>query len=133
MPSPKLNNIIDRYPKLRDKLTALVDFISQQVAAGRMEIVPAIAAQSLKISEAEVLGYLMLFQREGLLHPIYQVYCKNKRALLSEVESPRQIAESIDCQYCGEDHSNPDELEVELIFRVEEKAWENLTHNVAVS
>src|SRR5579862_4937084 len=130
MLSPKLSKIIDRYPKLQEKLTALVAFISRQVASGRKEIVPAIAAQSVGISEAEALGYLMLFEREGLLHPVYQVYCNDKRTLLLEVKSLREIPKSIHCQYCDEDHSSPEELDVELVFKVEEKAWENLTHNV---
>jgi len=98
-----------------------------------MDIVPALAARSLGTSEAEVLGLLMLFEEQGLLRPVYQVYCADKKTFLGEFNRKDEIPEAIHCEFCDEDHCDPEKLEVELVFRLLDVTWLSVGHNVAIA
>jgi hypothetical protein len=131
--SSKFESILAKHPKLRANLAALASYIGRQVEAGRTDIVPALAAAGLKISESEILGLLMLFEKQGLVKPIYQIYCAEKKTLLAEVDSKDDISEVVYCKYCDKEHRDPDEFEVELVFRAVNGVWEAAPQNVAVS
>ena len=133
MRSSKFESILARHPRLRGRLTALAAYIGKQAEAGRMDIVPALAARSLDTSEAEVLGLLMLFEEQGLLKSVYQVYCADRKTLLGEFNSKEEIPEAIHCEYCGEDHCDPEKLEVELVFQLADVAWLPAGDNIGVS
>ena len=133
MQSPKLEHIKQEHPKLRDQLSALANYIARQASAGRREIVPSLAAEYLKSSEAGTLGLLMLLENERLLRSVYHVYCRNKGTLLLETTRKDEIPEAIYCKFCGEEHADPDELEIELVFQIVDRAWEPLHTAARVS
>jgi len=134
-PSIKFESVLAKHPSLRERLIALATYVAKEVDAGHRDIVPALAARALRVSEAEILGFLMLFEEQGLLTHVYQVYCAGKKTFLGEFESKKQIPDSIPCQFCDKDHCDPDELEIELVFRLVDVSWlPNVHHhNAAVA
>jgi hypothetical protein len=107
----------------------LAGYIENQIESGKTDIVPALAAASLRCTEAEVLGLLMLFEKERMVVPAYKIYCKRNRTLLKTVCNKENIPTDIYCKFCDEEHADPDELEVELVFQVRTETWELLHNN----
>ena len=131
MQFPRLENIKAKYPSLSRQLDDLAAYIVKEAGRGNKEIEPSLAAQSLGTSEAEVLGLLMLFEQEGLLKHVYNIYCGDKRTFLKSVYEKGQIPATIYCRYCDKEHTDPDEFEIELAFQILDSAWEPLHQNVA--
>ena len=131
MQSHKFDLIKQKHPKLRGRLSALAEYITRELNSGRDEIVPAIAGQYLNTSEGEVLGLLMLLEKAGLLKPFYQVRCRDKGAFLLEIPFKEQIPEAIRCKFCDEEHADPNDIEIDLVFKISDSAREVFPQGVA--
>src|SRR5207249_2433308 len=123
MRSPGLESIKRKYPNLSRRIEDLATYIGEQIKRGRRDVVPVLAASSLHTTEAEILGLLMLFDKEGLVRPAYKIYCADKRTLLKTVYNKRDIPTVVYCNVCGREHVDPDELEIQLVFEVKPEAW----------
>jgi hypothetical protein len=98
---------------------------------GQKELEPYLAAQALHTTEAFALGLLKLFEDAGLLKHSYNIYCGKQRTFLANVWEKEDIPSVIYCKFCDEEHCDPNDFEVELVFTVEDSAWQSLSQNVA--
>lgn len=111
------------HPRLRPLLEALESYIAHEVDEGRTRIVPALAAASLKKSEAETLALLMLFEDAGMLAHEYDIVCKRTGAVLKTVSDKSELEDAlaVSCQLCDTKHGS-DDLRTELVFEVKPSA-----------
>jgi len=123
MQFPQLDRIKSNHPRLRPLLEALETYIGHEVEDGRTRIVPALAANSLRKSEAETLALLMLFEDGGVLTHEYDIVCKRTGAVLKTVadKSELQDALPVPCQFCDQEHG-ADDIRTELVFEVKPAA-----------
>jgi hypothetical protein len=128
----KLQSIKDVHPSLAKSLDRLVVYVLKEFDAGRKEIVPALAAQALRKSEAEALGLLMLLEEKDLLASAYDIYCLEKGTFLKRVRSKKEIPKAIYCKFCDAEHSDPDDLEIQLVFPLNEEVWRDVRQNALV-
>lgn len=131
MSSQGLESIKLRYPDLSQKLDSIAEYIVDQRARGAGEVEPELAARATRTTEATALGLLMLLEDEGLLKHVYNIYCSRTRSFLESVTDKRQLPRALRCRFCDAEHSDPDDLEVELAFQILDAAWEPLHRNVA--
>jgi hypothetical protein len=131
MSSQKLESIKLKYPGLSRRLDALAGYIADLQARGADEIEPALAARFLGTTEAAALALLMLLEEEGLLKHVYNIYCSRTRSFVESVDEKSEVPRALWCRLCDAEHADPDDMEVELAFRVLDAAWEPLHRNVA--
>lgn len=123
MSSPDLESIKKKHPSLSASIDALAGYVQIQLERSG-EVVPELAAQYLKLSEAATLGLLLLFEKAGLVTPVYNIYCHRKGTLLKTVSSKGEIPSAIYCKFCDEDHQcDAEDVDVELAFRARTGAW----------
>jgi hypothetical protein len=127
----QLERIKAEHPKLSQALDALADYISRARSRGQSEVEPYLASQALGTTEAFTLGLLKLLEDSGLVTHSYNIYCGKQRAFLASVAEKSDIPSVVNCKYCDTRHYKPDDLEVELIFRPVDSAWQSLSQNAA--
>ena len=129
----QLERIKAEHPKLSQALDALSEYISRQRLRGQSEIEPYLAAQALGTTEAYTLGLLKLLEDGGLLKHSYNIYCARQRTFLTSVQDVSDIPSVISCRYCDVEHCNPDDFEVELVFKVLDPVGKNHDSNIAAA
>jgi hypothetical protein len=129
--SQRLERIKAENPKLKGSIDALADYIERLRLRGQRELEPYLAAQALHTTEAFALGLLKLFEDAGLLKHSYNIYCGRQRTFLANVREKGDIPSVMYCKFCDEEHRDADDFEVELVFTVEDSAWQSLSQNVA--
>lgn len=129
----RLEQIRAENPKLSEFIDALAEYISRLRLRGQRELEPYLASQSLHTTEALALGLFSLFEDAGLLRHSYNIYCGRQRTFLANVPEKEDIPSIIYCKFCEAEHRNPNDFEVELVFTVEDSAWQSLSHNVATN
>jgi hypothetical protein len=117
MPSNKLEAVKQKYPALARQIDDVIGYLSVQQQKGTNFFLPKLVAAKLKTNEASALGLLSLLEEEGILTHEYHVLCKATGALISTVSSLRDLDETYQCDYCGKDHSQENEVEVQLVFK----------------
>lgn len=127
---PKLQKIEARYPNLATVVDKVARYIRGRVELGLSDVAPQLLASFLGWSEAEALAILMLFEKEGLLEPIYKIYCHANGTLLKRVKNKNEIPDSIYCKFCDADHNDPDMFDIELEFEIPAAQWDPAGHNV---
>jgi hypothetical protein len=131
MLSQRLERIKTEHAKLSESIDALGEYINRLRLRGQRELEPYLASQALRKTEAFVLGLLKLFEDAGLLKHSYNIYCGKHRAFLANVPEKEDIPSTLYCRFCDEEHRKPDDFEVELVFTVEDSAWQPLSQNAA--
>lgn len=116
----RLERIRAENPRLGAGIDALSDYLNQLSLRGQKEVEPFLAAQALHITEARALGLLKLFEDAGVVRHSYNVYCGKQRTFLASAAEKADIPASIYCKFCDTEHCRPDDLEVELVFVVED-------------
>jgi hypothetical protein len=130
MPSLKLENIKAKHKSLSDKLDSLADMIQKAGEHGDV-LIPRVVARQLRISEADALALLMLFEDAGWIRHRYDVLCPKSRAVLFSVYDKNEIAdEEYECKFCGAEHAC-DDLEIELVFEIPAAGRNARTDNAA--
>jgi hypothetical protein len=115
MPSLKLENIKAKHKNLGDKIDVLADLIRK---AEENVLIPRVVARHLRLSEADTLALLMLFEDAGWIRHRYDVLCPKIKAVLFSVYDKRELTENeYECKFCGIEHSC-DDLEIELVFEI---------------
>ena len=97
----------------------LAVYLSGQQQEGTDFFLPKFVAAKLKTNEASALGLLSLLEEEGILTHEYHVLCKATGALITTVPTLRDLRDSYQCDYCGRDHTQEYEVEVQLVFKGE--------------
>lgn len=129
----QLERTKSNHPRLRPLLETLETYIGHEVEDGRTRIVPALAATSLRKSEAETLALLMLFEDAGVLTHEYDIVCKRTGAVLKTVADKSELENAIPvpCQLCDAEHGS-DDLRTELVFEVTPAAVQAFRQHVFV-
>lgn len=86
-------------------------------------IEPKLAAAKLGMSEAEVLGLLMLLEKAGLVEHRYEIICPNQNAVLASVKDKKDIEKVLleiaetdeECRFCEQLHDVND-VQIEIVF-----------------
>jgi hypothetical protein len=115
----QLERTKSNHPRLRPLLETLETYIGREVEDGRTRIVPALAATSLRKSEAETLALFMLFEDAGVVTHEYDIVCKRTGAVLKTVTDKSKLEDAFraPCQLCDTEHGS-DDLRTELVFEV---------------
>jgi hypothetical protein len=130
-PFQQLELIKAENPKLSQHIDALSAYIRRLWSQGQREIEPYLASQALHTSEAFTLGLLKLMEDSSLLEHSYNIYCGKQRAFLTSVREKKDIPSVIYCKFCEKEHCRPDDLEVELVFKIVDSAWPSVSLNAA--
>jgi hypothetical protein len=117
MPSSKLELVKQQHPAVARQLEDLVEYLSQQQQRGTDIFLPKLVAVKLNINEASALGLLSLLEEGGILTHEYHVLCRASGVLITTVQSLRDLEETYPCDYCGTDHTQEDEVKVQLVFK----------------
>lgn len=117
MPSNKLEAVKRKYPALAKQIDDLAGYLSGQQQKGTDLFLPKLVAAELKTNEASALGLLSLLEDEGILTHEYHILCKATGALIATVPTLHDLNDSYPCDYCGRDHTQEDEVQVQLVFK----------------
>ena len=112
---PKFEHVKQRYPGLAALLDRLGEYIRSQARDGQPYFIPKLAAAALGLSDGEVFVLLDLLANGGVLHRVYNVYCRPNNALLTTVDNLEALDEVSHCDFCDIDH-DPSDLKVEVAF-----------------
>ena len=123
MPFQALERIKIKHPRLSANLVALEQYVGHEVSEGRMRIIPALAANYLRKSEAETLALLMLLEDAGLLTHEYDIVCKRTGSVLKKVSNLAELEDAArqPCRLCDTEHGC-DDLRTDLVFEVKPAA-----------
>jgi hypothetical protein len=113
--SPKFEHVKQQYPGLAALLDRLGEYIQTQARDGQPYFIPKLAAPALGLSDGEAFVLLDLLANGGVLHRVYNVYCKKNNALLTTVDNLEALDEVSHCDFCDVDHDSSD-LKVEIAF-----------------
>jgi hypothetical protein len=116
MPLSKLEAVKQKYPRVAKQLDDLFAYLSAQQQNGITDFLPKLTAVKLNTSEAVALGLLRVFEDAGILSHEYHILCKRTGALIAALPSLSNIADSYECNFCGDEHGI-DDLKVELVFK----------------
>jgi hypothetical protein len=120
----ELENIKSKQPHLRQQIDGLETFLAKELAAGRTRVVPTLVARHLRLSEAEMLAILMMFEDAKLLRSTYEVVCKKSEAVLAVAHNKAELKDlfPIYCSLDDEKHG-PEDLRIELVFEITPNAY----------
>jgi hypothetical protein len=115
----KLESIKSKHPRLSKLIDELAAYIEGELDQGRSRVVPSLAARQLKLSEAETLGLLAMFEDAGLVSARYEVVCKKNNVVLATAHKRSELKDllPIHCEFCEAEHE-ADDVSVELVFEI---------------
>jgi hypothetical protein len=116
MSLPKFEHVKRNHPKLADWLDQLNVYICTQLSSGAAFLLPKLAAAKLGLTDGEAFILLELLAREGILHRVYNVRCRETDTLLATVDSIDALDDIPHCDDCDSDHPSSD-LRVEIAFK----------------
>jgi hypothetical protein len=115
MSLPELERVKQRHPGLAPLLDRLAAYITAQLISGQKYVIPKLAAAALGLNGGEAFVLLEMLAQEGLLHRVYNVYCRQENALLATVDSLEALDEVAHCDFCDCDHDTS-YLKIEIAF-----------------
>lgn len=117
MLSPKFERVKEQHPGASQLLDGVGAYIRTQAEAGRKQIIPRLAAASLKLRDGEAFVLLEMLAKGEVLRRVYNVYCRKENALLTTVDNLRDLSEVAQCDFCNTEH-DPSEFRVEIAFEL---------------
>ena len=114
---------------LSDLLDRLGAYIGAQAGSGQQYIVPKLSAAALKLNDGEAFVLLDLLAQGGVLRRVYNVYCRQKNALLTTVDNLEALDEVAHCDFCDAEHDSA-ELKVEVAFTVADEEFNRINNEL---